>query len=515
MAEVTVGGAPLAVDDVVRVARQGARVTLAPEGLARAALARAVVERHAAGDQPVYGVNTGLGGNVGFRLSAAQLCDFQVQLVRGRAAGVGDRLPDEVVRAALLARAHGICQGGAGAQPAVAETLVAMLNAGIVPIVPRHGSIGAGDLVLAAGLGLGVLGRGNVCVEGRVVPAAEALAAAGIEPLAPGPKDGLALINHSALTVVLASLALADLAHWLATAAAAAALAFEGYAGNPRIFDQRLAAARPARGQAWAAALFRRLLAGSSLHEPGRARGIQDPLSFRCLSQVFGTLLATFETARDDLRTELNAAADNAMVLVDDDEMLSSGNFHTPLLALDFDALAIAIASHAAASAQRVVKLMTPALSGLPAYLSPVGGASCGYVPLQKTAAALLGEIRHLANPASLDAIAALRGAGGGPARRRASRRGYPRYVRRGARGGPAPAGRPRGRRRRGGGAQAPGAALRPAVAARRAGRAGAGGRGRRSRALKRPPPQAIIATLAAAGCWPAPDGRAALGTQA
>lgn len=405
MQDVIIGGTRLTLADLLRAARDNAPVRIAPEGLARAARARAVVERHAAGDAPVYGINTGLGGNVGFRLSPAQLCEFQTQLVRGRAAGVGQALPVEVARGALLARAHGICRGGAGAQPAVVECLVAMLNAGISPLIPAHGSIGAGDLLLAASMGLAVLGLGEVQVNGHTLPAAEALAAAGITPVVPGPKDGLALINTSAVTVSLACLALADLEHWLGIAAAGAALAFEGYAGNPQIFDSRLAAARPARGQEQAAALFRRLLAGSALHTPGVARGIQDPLSFRCLSQVFGTLLASLDNTAGDIETELDAAADNAMVLLDGGEMLSSGNFHTPLIALDFDTLAIAIASHAAAGAQRIVKLMTPALSGLPGYLSPVGGASCGYVPLQKTVSALLGEIRHLANPASLDAI--------------------------------------------------------------------------------------------------------------
>ena len=406
MDEVIIGDGPLRIEAVMRVARAGAPVAIAPRGLERAQRAHEVVLRYAAGAEPVYGINTGLGGNVGYRLSPSELAAFQVQLVRGRAAGVGEALPETVSRAAMVVRAHGICRGGSGAQPALAELLVDMLNRGVSPIIPRHGSIGAGDLVLGAALGLVVIGRGRAVYRGTTMDAGAALAAAGLKPLAAGPKDGLALINHSAVSVALGCLTLTRLEHLLEHAAASAALAFEGYAGNPSIFDARLAAARPARGQVHAAALFRRLLDGSALYRPGVARGIQDALSFRCLAQILGTLRAALDNTREDLETEIDSAADNAMVLVDDGEMLSSGNFHTPLLALDFDSLAIAAASHAAAQAQRIVKLMTPALSALPKYLSPVGGASCGYVPLQKTAAALLGEIRHLANPASLDAIA-------------------------------------------------------------------------------------------------------------
>ena len=240
MDEVIIGGGRLALGDVVRVARGSATVAIAGPGLQFAARAHAVVQRYAAGDEPVYGINTGLGGNLGYRLSPEQIGEFQEQLVRGRAVGVGEPLPEAVARAAMLVRAHGIGRGGSGAQPAMMELLVAMLNAGIAPLVPRHGSIGAGDLTLAASIGLAVIGRGEVTRHGRHMPAAEALAAAGLAPLVLGPKDGLALINTSAISVALACLTLDDLAHWLELAAAAAALAFEGYAGNPRIFDGRL-----------------------------------------------------------------------------------------------------------------------------------------------------------------------------------------------------------------------------------------------------------------------------------
>ena len=405
-AAVPIGGRALTLRDVEAVARGGARVVLEAQALERVRAARRVVERYAAGEAPVYGVNTGLGGNLAYRIAPEAIEAFQQQLVRGRAVGVGAMLPLPVCRAALLARVQGMARGAAGVSPAVLELMLAMLAAGVTPLIPGRGSIGAGDLVLGAAMGLVVIGGGEADFRGRRLPGAEALAQAGLAPARLGPKDGLALLNASAVTTGMAALVLADLERLVTASLGAAALAFDGYAGNPSIFDARLAAARPARGQVRAAALFRALLAGSALHRPGASRAIQDALSFRCLSQVAGTLLAAVDTAREDVLLELNAAADNPTVLPEDEEMLSSGNFHTPAIALAFDTLAIALASHAAASAQRVVKLMTPALSGLPRYLSPAGGASAGMVPMQKTVAALLGEIRHRANPASLDAIA-------------------------------------------------------------------------------------------------------------
>jgi histidine ammonia-lyase len=234
---------------------------------------------------------------------------------------------------------------------------------------------------------------------------AEALAAAGLAPARLGAKDGLALLNASAVTVGDGALALFEAADLLLLAAAAAALAGEGYAANPAIFDERLAAARPASFQREAAALFRALLEGSWLEQPGAARSIQDALCFRTLSQAFAVAFSAVAAAAEALETELNAAADNPLVLVESGQILSTANFHTPAVALAFDTLAIAFAQLATASAYRIAKLMTPGLTGLPKYLSPVGGAGNGYNSLQKTASALHAEIRLKATPASLDAI--------------------------------------------------------------------------------------------------------------
>ncbi len=235
--------------------------------------------------------------------------------------------------------------------------------------------------------------------------AADAFRAAGLAPVQLAAKDGLAIANASAVTTAMAALSLDSLSDLLRLHIATGALAFEGYGANPRIFDPRLADIRPAAGQSDAAVLFRHALDGSSLHAPQPGRKVQDALSFRTLAQVTGTTLAAYAAASREVEIELNGAADNPLVLVEDEEIHSAANFHTPAIALAFDTLAISLAHLATASAQRSIKLMTGRLSGLPNYLSPAGGASAGFVPMQKALAALQVEIRLKAAPASLDAL--------------------------------------------------------------------------------------------------------------
>lgn len=403
---VTLNGMGLDIATVARIARAGGTVALAPSARAAIAKARAVVERFAADERPIYGLNTGLGANLKHRLTPEQITEFQTQFVVGRAIGVGEPLPRATVRAAMLARANSMALGGAGASPAVVDLLIALLNRDVTPVVPCWGSIAAGDLGLLAHIALVAIGRGQAEYQGRVMPGEAALAMAGLDPVVLGPKDGLALCNANAISAGMAALALNDARRVLDLAERAAALSFEGYAANPAIFDARLAAARPAAGQVAAAARFRALLEGSSLYDPGAARSIQDALSFRCLSQVQGAAGDALARAFGACELELNAAADNPLVLPSDDEMLSTGNFHLAALALAGDALAMALSMMAAMAVGRVVKLMQAELTGLPRYLTPVGGASAGFVPAQKTAVALYGEIRHAANPASLDQFA-------------------------------------------------------------------------------------------------------------
>jgi histidine ammonia-lyase len=403
--EYILGQSMLTVADVVWAARAPLRVGMTAQAHARMKAARTVVDDHLGDEAPVYGLNTGLGANVAYRLAKDAIPAFQEQLVRGRVVGVGDPLPPETCRAALFCRTAALATGGAGVSPHVHALMRAMLERDVTPVIPSRGSVGAGDLGLLASVAAVMIGRGTAIHAGRLMPGGDALAAAGLEPVALGAKDGLAVANASAVTAAMASLALDATRKVLSVHVATAAFACDSYAANPRIFDARLAAARPARGQETAAALYRRALEGSSLYAAAGARLLQDALCFRTLAQVTGTALAAFDDARDAVETELNSAADNPLVLIEAQKIYSSANFHTPAIALAFDAIAIAMTYIATASAYRSIKLMTGRLSGLPNYLTPIGGASAGFVPLQKTISALHAEIRLKAYPASLDGI--------------------------------------------------------------------------------------------------------------
>lgn len=392
-------GAGLTPEAIARVAREHAPVALHPAALARIEAGRAVVERSLADGRKVYGLSTGLGARVGMPLSDGELADFSLHTIRGRANAVGPRLPAEAVRATMLVRANGIAQGGSGARPAVAEALVALLNRRVHPVVPEIGSVGAGDLCVLAHVGLALVGEGEAEVGGVVEPARQALAAAGMDPLALAPKDGLALINATAASAACAALALADARALLDEAQVAAALAFEGFRANLTPIDPRVARARPAPGQVVCAAGLRTLLAGGALTRPGASRRLQDPLSFRCASQVHGSLAAALDLLAAALEPELNGAGDNPLVLVDEDEILSTGNFHAPALALAADAVALALAQVGGLAAARSARLLAEPLTGLAANLASPGTTGAGMAPLLKVADALEAELLHAAAP--------------------------------------------------------------------------------------------------------------------
>lgn len=399
-------GAGLTPEAIVRVARGPTPVTLHPEAVARIEAGRAVVERYLAEGREAYGLSTGLGARVGVRLPETDLADFSLHTIRGRANAVGPRLPAEAVRAAVLVRANGIARGGSGARPAVAEALVALLNERVHPVVPEIGSVGAGDLCVLAHVGLALVGEGEAETGGRVLPAREALERAGIAPLALAPKDGLALINATAASAACGALALADARELLEAAQVAAALAFEGFRASLTPIDPRVTEARPAPGQVACAGGLRALLAGGALTRPGAARRLQDPLSFRCVSQVHGSLAAALDLLAAALEPELNGAGDNPLVLVDAGEILSTGNFHAPALALAADAVALGLAQVGNLTAARSARLLVEPLTGLPANLAAPGTTGAGMAPLLKVADALAAELVHAAAPTCIGARA-------------------------------------------------------------------------------------------------------------
>jgi histidine ammonia-lyase len=402
---VEIGERPLAIEDIVAIARDGAQVELAPAARARIAAARAVVLRLAQGEAPIYGVNSALGANTGQRLDASDLAEYQRRAIRARAVGVGAPYDRASVRAMLAVRIAGMANGGSGVSQEVLDAMVAMLNHGVHPIVPRHGSIGVADLPQLAHVALPLIGEGEAEFAGERMPGGEALYRAGLHPVALGPKDGLALVSANAATIGRAALVLADGLDLAAAWRMSVALSLEAFRANLSPLDERAIAARDAAGQAEAAARLRALLDGSELFAPGAARRVQDPLSFRVVAQVHGCLQSALAQACKEVEVELASAADSPLVIATDGVMLSNGNFHVPALALAFDSAAIALAHAASLGAQRVVRFMTPAMTGLPLQLTRHGPAHSGFATLQKTLSVLWSDIRLRANPGSLDGL--------------------------------------------------------------------------------------------------------------
>ncbi len=405
MQQLYLDGSHISLERFVELASGPVSISVAPTIRERLARAREIVARYAASNQPVYGLNTGLGGNLQHRIEPKDIPAFQAQLLLGRSAGVGPYLPEWVSRAAWVSRIIGASRGASGLSLATFDLMLAVAERGLSPAVPTYGSIGTSDLVLTAQMGACLIGAGEIWDNGICRPAAEALRAYGLAPIELAPKDGLALANNSSLSIALAAHALREVRSTMDLAQAVTVLSGVGYGMNASIFEARIHALRPAAGQEQAAAWFRAALEGSTIYVSGAPRSIQDALSFRVTAPLFGAARAALVSAERETEIELNGAADNPAVLLDTSEMLSTPNFHTPALAFALDTLAIAQVHLATASAQRILKLMNPHLSGLPKYLSPVGGSSAGLLPLQKTVASLIGEIRLHAQPASLDAI--------------------------------------------------------------------------------------------------------------
>jgi histidine ammonia-lyase len=401
------GNRAVSIADIAAIARNDEIVEIAPGVYERLDKAREILDKAAASGQQIYGLNTGLGANLKTSVGS-DVTGFQQQLVRGRGMGTGAPLSRELTRAVMATRLSMLVAGGSGISPVVFTDLLGLLNKQVHPVMPSIGSIGAGDLVLLSALAQGLIGEGNAEYLGQVYPSARALELAGLLPSQLGPKDGLSLLNASAVSVGQGALVAFDALALFNFQRQAAALSFEGLGGNPLILAPALQRARPAPGQIEEAERLAALLEGSALHMSKPA--IQDPLSLRCIPSIHGALATALEAAKNAIEIELNAAADNPLVIIEEERVLSTGNFHTPALALAFETLGLAIAQAAAASAARFIQLTGSSRNGLPKYLSPSGGASAGFVPLQKTVVALLAVIRHNANPVMLDYLAVSEG---------------------------------------------------------------------------------------------------------
>ena len=397
-------GNHLELADLVAIADDRAEVGLAPAARARVAAARRVVEEKAAGDAPVYGVNTGFGNFAETRIDKADLAALQLNLLRSHAAGVDAPLPVRTVRAAMALRANVLAKGYSGIRVETLEALIALLNRGVHPRVPSRGSVGAsGDLAPLAHLALVLVGEGET-VDG--VPGRQALERAGLGAVTLGPKEGLALINGTQFSTAVLALALAGAERLSRAADITAALSIDALMGSMHPFEARIHEPRPFRGQATSAANLLRLMSGSAINASHVNCGrVQDAYSMRCAPQVHGAAREALGWIADVVRTEMNAATDNPMVFADSGEIVSGGNFHGAPLALAADVLVLAVAQLATISERRSERLVNPALSGLPAFLTRHGGLQSGLMIAQVTAAALTSEIKTLSHPASVDTI--------------------------------------------------------------------------------------------------------------
>jgi histidine ammonia-lyase len=404
---VILDGNSLTVEQVVAVADRFEPVDVAPAARQRVERARAVVETMAAGDAAVYGINTGFGSFAEVRVPRESLDRLQLNLLRSHAAGVGEPLPVRAVRAMLLLRANVLAKGYSGIRLETLQALVDLLNRRVHPRVPARGSVGAsGDLAPLAHLALVLVGEGETWDGGRATPGASALAAAGLHPVALGAKEGLALINGTQASTALLALTL-DGAEVLARAAdVAAALSIDGLRGSSRPFDARIHQARPFAGQMASAAHIRGLLEGSAINRSHQNCGqVQDAYSERCVAQVHGAARDAFGFVRRIVDVEANAATDNPMVFAEQGDIVSGGNFHGAPVAMAADLLAIALTHLATISERRTERLVNPALSGLPAFLTREGGLQSGLMLAHVTAAALTSEMKVVAHPASVDTI--------------------------------------------------------------------------------------------------------------
>jgi histidine ammonia-lyase len=381
------------------IADEAADVALAPEARARVATSRAVGAAKAEGNDAVYGVNTGFGNFAETRIDKHDLAALQLNLLRSHAAGVDAPLPVRTVRAAMALRANVLAKGFSGVRVETLDALLAMLNRGVHPRVPSRGSVGAsGDLAPLAHLALVLVGEGEVLDR--------SLADAGLQPIHLGAKEGLALINGTQVSTAVLALALADGERLSRAADVAAALSIDALMGSYHPFEARIHEPRPFAGQATSADNLLRLLQDSGINASHVNCGrVQDAYSMRCAPQVHGAAREALRWIRQIVDVEMNAATDNPMVFADTREIVSGGNFHGAPLALAADLLVMAVAQLATISERRSERLVNPALSGLPAFLTQHGGLQSGLMIAQVTAAALTSEIKTLSHPASVDTI--------------------------------------------------------------------------------------------------------------
>ena len=406
-AELLINGETLTLDHIRAVSRFAVPVRLHPDGRAKLHKSRKIIEQILEQEKVVYGVTTGFGHFSDIFISREDSNRLQKNIIMSHACGVGEPLPQEVVRAMMLLRANSLAKGYSGVRVEVVQLLLEMLNRGIHPLVPSRGSVGAsGDLIPLSHIALAMIGLGEAEYRGETAPSEDIFALADLSPLQLTAKEGLALINGTQYMSALGTLALLDAVELFKAASIAAAMTFEALGGIVSAFDPQVHLVRPHGGQKRCAALMLKLLRGSDLtgkREPDR---VQDAYTLRCIPQVHGATLEALNHIRGVLEVEINSATDNPLIFPESEEVISCGNFHGQPLALALDYLAIAVNELGNIAERRIERLVNPALNnGLPAFLTENGGLNSGLMLLQYAAAALVSEGKVLAHPASVDSI--------------------------------------------------------------------------------------------------------------
>lgn len=416
METLTLNGQPLRLAEIEAVACDGCRVEVAPEARERMAASRALIEKIVAAGQTVYGVNTGFGKLADVHIADDRLAQLQTNLVRSHAGGVGQPLSEPEARAMLLLRANVLAKGFSGTRAEVIDLLVGMLNAGVHPVIPEKGSVGAsGDLAPLAHLALVVIGEGEAFYKGERMAGGDALRYAALRPVQLAAKEGLALLNGTQAMVAVGGLAVARAQRLVRLADVAGAMSLDALLGTPAAFDDRIQQARPHAGQIAAAAHLRDLMRGSEIRESHREHcsRVQDAYCLRCMPQVHGAVRGALAHVASVLEIEAGSATDNPLIFPDDSsktpnagDVISGGNFHGAPLSYALDYAAIAITDLAGITERRIDRLLNPDINeGLPAFLSPDPGLSSGFMMAQIVAAALINECQVLAHPSSTGSI--------------------------------------------------------------------------------------------------------------
>ncbi len=407
MSVLFIDGGSLTVEEVVKVARDNLPVALAEKAIPSITKSRDLVDSYLDEERVMYGITTGFGKFSDVVIQKGEVSDLQHNLITSHACAVGRPLATDIVRAIMLLRANALAKGHSGIRLETLQLLIEMLNAGVHPVVPEQGSLGAsGDLAPLAHIVLPMLGLGKAEFQGKTVSGSEAMAQAGLSAIELHAKEGLALINGTQAMTAIGTLLIADAQKLLKSANSAAALTMEALRGIPLAYDPKVQEARQQTGQIEVAKELLALLQDSGMvTEQGQIR-VQDAYSLRCVPQVHGASSDAFNYVRQVITREINAATDNPLIFPEHDQVISAGNFHGQPIAIAMDFLKIALAELANISERRIERLVNPQLSGgLPAFLTPEGGLNSGLMIAQYTAASIVSENKVLAHPASVDSI--------------------------------------------------------------------------------------------------------------